>query len=159
MGQLSERGHGRVSRQRFSLPHGFDIVFWGNIPNGAGLSSSASIELVTAVILKECHELKADMLDLVKLAQTAENSFIGVSCGIMDQFAIGMGKKHHAILLNCGTLSFEYTKLGLSGLSIVIANTNKNERLQTQAIIRGSRSAGKRFVIFRSIFPFNHWES
>ena len=60
----------------------------------------------------------------------------------MDQFAIGMGKKHHAILLNCGTLSFEYTKLGLSGLSIVIANTNKNERLQTQAIIRGSRSAG-----------------
>lgn len=113
----------------FSLPHGFDIVFWGNIPNGAGLSSSASIELVTAVILKECHELEADMLDLVKLAQTAENSFIGVSCGIMDQFAIGMGKKHHAILLNCGTLSFEYTKLGLSGLSIVIANTNKKRTL------------------------------
>ena len=65
-----------MSGQRFSLPHGFDIVFWGNIPNGAGLSSSASIELVTAVILKECHELEADMLDLVKLAQTAENSFI-----------------------------------------------------------------------------------
>ncbi|OIK21270.1 galactokinase [Bacillus amyloliquefaciens] len=113
----------------FSLPHGFDIVFLGNIPNGAGLSSSASIELVTAVILKECHGLDADMLDLVKLAQAAENSFIGVSCGIMDQFAIGMGKKDHAILLNCGTLAFEYTKLGMSGLSIVIANTNKKRTL------------------------------
>ncbi|EGD50051.1 Galactokinase [Thermoanaerobacter ethanolicus JW 200] len=72
---------------------GFEIVFEGNIPNGAGLSSSASIELVTAVAVNEVFNLNIDRIKLVKLCQKAENTFVGVNCGIMDQFAVGMGKK------------------------------------------------------------------
>ncbi|MCY9375105.1 MULTISPECIES: galactokinase [Bacillus] len=113
----------------YSVPHGFDIVFSGNIPNGAGLSSSASIELLMGVVLQSYFHPEVDALELVKMAQHAENTFIGVNCGIMDQFAIGMGKKHHAMLLNCDTLDYEYSKLDVSGLALVIANTNKKRTL------------------------------
>ena len=77
----------------FEIDRGFEILFLGEIPNGAGLSSSASIELVTSVLLKSLFDLNVDMLDMVKMSQEAENKFVGVNCGIMDQFAIGMGKK------------------------------------------------------------------
>ncbi|MFO3790093.1 galactokinase [Bacillus mojavensis] len=113
----------------YSIPNGFDIVFSGNIPNGAGLSSSASIELLMAVVLQSYFHPQLDALELVKMAQHAENTFIGVNCGIMDQFAIGMGKEHHAMLLNCDTLDYEYSKLDVSGLALVIANTNKKRTL------------------------------
>ena len=85
---------------------GFEIVFEGNIPNGAGLSSSASIELVTAVAVNEVFNLNIDRIELVKMCQKAENTFVGVNCGIMDQFAVGMGKKDHAILLKSDTLEY-----------------------------------------------------
>lgn len=75
------------------IEKGFDVVYLGDIPNKAGLSSSASIELVTAVLLNDLFHLNLDMLTMVKLSQHAENRYIGVNCGIMDQFAIGMGKK------------------------------------------------------------------
>ena len=84
----------------YKIDKGFDVMFFGNIPNGAGLSSSASIELLTSVILKEIFKLDIDMVEMVKLSQKAENEFIGVNCGIMDQFAIGMGKKDNAIILD-----------------------------------------------------------
>lgn len=113
----------------YAVPHGFDIVFSGNIPNRAGLSSSASIELLMGVVLQSYFHPEVDALELVKMAQHAENHFIGVNCGIMDQFAIGMGKKHHAMLLNCDTLDYEYSKLNVSGLALVIANTNKKRTL------------------------------
>ncbi|MCY8913501.1 galactokinase [Bacillus atrophaeus] len=113
----------------YAIPNGFDIAFSGNIPNGAGLSSSASIELLMAVVLQTYFHPELNALHLVKMAQHAENTFIGVNCGIMDQFAIGMGKKGHAMLLNCDTLSYEYSKLDVSGLSLVIANTNKKRSL------------------------------
>ncbi|MCY8972334.1 galactokinase [Bacillus atrophaeus] len=113
----------------YAVPNGFDIAFSGNIPNGAGLSSSASIELLMAVVLQTYFHPELNALHLVKMAQHAENTFIGVNCGIMDQFAIGMGKKGHAMLLNCDTLSYEYSKLDVSGLSLVIANTNKKRSL------------------------------
>ncbi len=103
---------------------GLDILIDGNIPNGAGLSSSASIELVMGVALNELNGLGLDMLTLVKLAQKAENQFIGVNCGIMDQFAIGMGKKDSAMLLDCRTLAYEYVPVKLAGHSLVIGNTN-----------------------------------
>lgn len=113
----------------FNINSGFDVLFYGNIPNGAGLSSSASIELATSVILKDLFNLNVDMVSMVKLSQKAENKFIGVNCGIMDQFAIGMGKKDNAILLDCNTLNYQYAPVVLNGASIVIANTNKKRGL------------------------------
>jgi len=94
----------------FNIPFGFNILIYGNIPNGSGLSSSASLELLMAVILKDTFNLDLDMLDMVKYCQEAENKFIGVNCGIMDQFAIGFGKKDSAILLDCNTLKYRYSK-------------------------------------------------
>lgn len=108
---------------------GFEIVFEGNIPNGAGLSSSASIELVTAVAVNEVFNLNIDRIKLVKLCQKAENTFVGVNCGIMDQFAVGMGKKDHAILLKSDTLEYSYVPLKLEGYKILITNTNKRRGL------------------------------
>ena len=108
---------------------GFEMLFYGNIPNGAGLSSSASIEVVIGVVLKDLYNFPIEMIDIVKLSQQAENQFIGVNCGIMDQFAIGMGKKDNAILLDTNTLKYEYASIKLNGSSIVIANTNKRRGL------------------------------
>lgn len=108
---------------------GMDILISGNIPNGAGLSSSASIELLMAVILNDLFDCKIGMLDLVKLSQHAENEYIGVKCGIMDQFAVGMGKEGYAMLLNCATLAYEYAPVKLGNHKLIIANTNKRRGL------------------------------
>ena len=115
----------------YKIDKGIDVLFYGNIPNGAGLSSSASIELVTSMLLKVLFDLDIDMVKMVKLSQKSENEFNGVNCGIMDQFACGMGKKDHAILLDTNTLKFEYVPAKLEGISIVIANTNKRRDLAT----------------------------
>ena len=113
----------------YKIDKGFDILFYGNIPNGAGLSSSASIEILTAVILKNIFGLNIDMIEMVKLGQKTENLFIGVNSGIMDQFAVGMGKKDHAVLLDCNTLKYEYVPVILKDEVIVISNTNKRRGL------------------------------
>jgi len=113
----------------YRIDSGFEIMFLGNIPNGAGLSSSASIELVTSVALDGLFDLKADMLDMVRLSQRSENLFNGVNCGIMDQFACGMGRKDRAMLLDTTTLEYQYVPVSLEGVSIVIANTNKRRGL------------------------------
>lgn len=110
-------------------PEGLDMLYAGNIPNGAGLSSSASIEMVTAFALNEMYAIGLSMVDLVKLSQKAENEFVGVNCGIMDQFAVGMGKSGHALFLDCGTLEHERVPLNLQNHKIVIANTNKKRGL------------------------------
>lgn len=112
---------------------GIDVLYYGNIPNGAGLSSSASIELATAVMLNELFQLRMEMMELVKISQKVENEYIGVNCGIMDQFAVGMGKAGHALLLDCQTLKYEYLPLSLEDCSIVIANTNKKRGLADSA--------------------------
>jgi galactokinase len=116
------------------VKHGFDLdgmdmMFSGTIPNGAGLSSSASIEMVTAFALNEMLGTKLKILDLVKLSQKAENDFVGVKCGIMDQFAAGMGKKDHAVFINCKTLDYETIPLNLGDYKILISNTNKRRGL------------------------------
>ncbi len=108
---------------------GFDVLFYGNIPNGSGLSSSASLEVLTGVIVNDLNNCGVDMVDIVKMGQSAENNFVGVNCGIMDQFAVGMGKKDHAILLDCNTLSYDYVPLVLEGVKIVIGNTKKRRGL------------------------------
>ncbi|WP_078578084.1 galactokinase [Salipaludibacillus agaradhaerens] len=108
---------------------GFDAYFYGNIPNGAGLSSSASIELAMAVSWDAMNDFGIDRVDMVELCQRAENEYIGVNCGIMDQFAIGMGKEDHAILLDCNTLEYKYAPMKLDGFKLVIANTNQRRGL------------------------------
>ena len=113
----------------YLIDQGFEMLFWGNIPAGAGLSSSASIELATAVALNTAFQLNIPQIELVKMGQEAENKFVGMNCGIMDQFASGMGKEDHAILLDCNTLQYEYVPLNLKGISIVIINSNKKHSL------------------------------
>lgn len=108
---------------------GFDVLYYGNIPNGSGLSSSASLEVLTAVIVNDLYKCGEDMIEMVKMSQKAENTFNGVNCGIMDQFAVGMGKKDHAILLDCETLKYDYAPLVLNGYKIVIGNTKKRRGL------------------------------
>jgi galactokinase len=111
------------------VPVGLDILIYGNIPNGAGLSSSASLEMLTGVIVNEIFDYQIDRIDLVKLGKKVENEFIGVNSGIMDQFAVGMGKENCGILLNCNTLEYEYAPLNLTGYKIIIMNTNKRREL------------------------------
>jgi galactokinase len=113
----------------YNIDSGLEILFFGNIPNGAGLSSSASIELATSIALKSLFNLNILMIEMVELSQRSENQFNGVNCGIMDQFACGMGRKDHAILLDTNTLRYEYAPIKLDGISIVIANTNKQRGL------------------------------
>jgi galactokinase len=109
---------------------GMDILISGNIPNGAGLSSSASLELLIGVIINDLfNQGEIDRVELVKIGQKAENTFVGVNCGIMDQFAVGMGKKHKAILLDCNTLEYKYAEVELGDYSLVIMNTNKRRAL------------------------------
>ncbi len=108
---------------------GFDVLYYGNIPNGSGLSSSASLEVLTGVIVNDLFECKKTMIEIVLMSQSAENNFVGVNCGVMDQFAVGMGKKDHAILLDCNTLKYDYVPLVLDGVKIVIGNTKKRRGL------------------------------
>lgn len=108
---------------------GLELLFYGDVPNGAGLSSSASIEMVTAVAINDLFNAGQDMLELVKMSQRAENEFVGMNCGIMDQFSVGFGKKDHAIFLNCDTLSYENVPLKLDDCILIITNTNKRRGL------------------------------
>lgn len=117
----------------YKAAHGFDILIYGTLPNGSGLSSSASLEVLTALILNDAFSFGLDMVTMVKLSQKAENTFVGVNCGIMDQFAVGMGRKDCAILLDCNTLAYRYSKIALTGASIVITNTNKPHSLASSA--------------------------
>lgn len=112
-----------------NISTGMDILFHGDIPNGAGLSSSASIEMVTGVLLEGLFDLKIDREKMIQIGQKVENDYIGVNSGIMDQFAIGKGKKGHAILLNCQTLAYKYAPIQLDDHVIMIINTNKQRTL------------------------------
>ena len=118
-----------LRKHGYDVCQGFDMVVFGNIPNGAGLSSSASLELLMAVMANDILKFNIDRIDLVKYCQEAENKFIGVNCGIMDQFAIGMGKESSAILLDCDTLDYKYSRLNLKDEVVIIANTNKRRGL------------------------------
>lgn len=108
---------------------GMELLFYGDIPNNAGLSSSASIEVVTAFALNHLLRAGLDLLELVSMSQKAEHKIAGVNCGIMDQFAVGMGKANHAIFLNCSTLEYKLVPIPLSGYKLIIANTNKPRSL------------------------------
>lgn len=113
----------------YRLPKGLDILLYGNIPNGSGLSSSASIEVLTGYILKEFFGFEVSNQDLALIGQYSENNFNGVNCGIMDQFAIAMGKKDNAIFLDTADLSYTYAPISLKGAKLVIACSNKKRGL------------------------------
>jgi galactokinase len=115
--------------QRGNQIGGVDMYYYGSIPNGAGLSSSASIEMVTAYAINQLFDFGYPMIELIKLSQKAENEFVGVNCGIMDQFAVGMGKKDHAIFLDCNSLEYELVPVQLNGYKLIISNTNKRRGL------------------------------
>ncbi len=117
----------------FTIDQGFNLYVYGNLPYGAGLSSSASIELLMGNVLKDEYKLEIEQLDLVKLGQKTENDFVGLNSGIMDQFAVGMSKKDNAIFLDCNTLEYEYLPLNLGDYEIVIMSTNKKHSLAGSA--------------------------
>ncbi len=108
---------------------GFDLLLFGNIPNGSGLSSSASVEVLTGFILRDLFGFEVTNQDLALIGQYSENKFNGVNCGIMDQFAIAMGKAEHAIFLDTATLQFEYAPIRLKNAKIVISCSNKKRGL------------------------------
>ena len=116
-------------KKGYKVDKGLDILYFGNIPNGSGLSSSASIEVLTGFILKELFGFDVVNQDLALIGQFSENQYNGVNCGIMDQFAIAMGKKDCAIFLDTADLSYEYAPIVLKGAKIVILNTNKKRGL------------------------------
>ena len=111
------------------VTNGMDLLLFGNIPNGSGLSSSASVEVLTGYILRDQYGFEVSNQDLALIGQFSENKFNGVNCGIMDQFASAMGKKDHAILLDCSTLEYEYVPLQLGEYRLVVANCNKPHNL------------------------------
>lgn len=116
-------------KESHEISHGFDILVYGTIPNGAGLSSSASLELLIGTMVNTIYSLQMETIELVKIGKRVENEFIGVNSGIMDQFAIGMGKEDCAILLDCNTLKYEYAPIKLQDYQIIIMNTNKRREL------------------------------
>ena len=118
---LQEAGH--------RIDSGMDVFIYGNIPNGSGLSSSASLELLIGIIAEELFDLEVTRLDLVKIGKQTEYDFIGVNSGIMDQFAIGMGADNKAIYLDTNTLDYDLVPLDLGDNVIVIMNTNKRREL------------------------------
>ncbi len=117
------------AEKKMTVPAGLDVVLYGNIPNGSGLSSSASVEVLTGFILKSLFGFEVSNIDLAKIGQYSENRFNGVNCGIMDQFAIAMGRKDHAIFLDTATLQYEYAPIKLTGCKLVIACSNKKRGL------------------------------
>lgn len=112
---------------------GFDCLYSGNLPNGAGLSSSASIEVVTAFALNALMACKFSILELVGMSQAAENDFVGMQCGVMDQFAVAMAEQDHAMQLKCATLEHRQVPLPLDSVSIVVTNTNQRRELNDSA--------------------------
>lgn len=118
----------------YKLENGFDMVIWGNIPNGSGLSSSASLEVLTAVILTDLYGIDTlTMTDLAFIGQYSENNFNGCNCGIMDQFAVAMGKKDNAIFLDTNTMKYEYAPILLNDAKIIITNSKVKHSLVDSA--------------------------
>lgn len=118
-------------KKGIQFKEGADILIFGDVPNGAGLSSSAALEMVTAVAVNDIWNAGIDRVELIKMSQKAEHEFAGVMCGIMDQFVSGMGKAEHAVFLNCDTLDFELVPVRLDGVKILISNTNSPHKLDS----------------------------
>ena len=121
------------AKRGFEMPCGMDLVLSGNIPNGSGLSSSASLEVLTGFILRDLYGFDVTNVDLALIGQYAENNYNGMNCGIMDQFASAMGKKDHAIFLDTADLSYEYAPIVLEGAKVVVTNSKVKHSLVNSA--------------------------
>lgn len=121
------------AKRGMKMDCGLDIVIAGNIPNGSGLSSSASLEVLTGFFLRDLYGFSVTNVELAQIGQYSENNFNGMNCGIMDQFASAMGKKDHAIFLDTADLSYQYAPLALSGAKIVVTNSNVKHSLVNSA--------------------------
>lgn len=132
---------------------GYDVLYSGAIPNGAGLSSSASIEVVTGFGILSMEGHSVDTVQLALIAQEVENQFIGVNCGIMDQFAVANGKKDHALLLNCDTLEYELVPFQSGHYRIVIGNTNKRRGLVDSAYNERRAQCERAVQDLQAVFP------
>lgn len=143
-------------KKGIQIVDGYDILIWGNVPAGAGLSSSAALEVVTAYAFNDILHTGFDRTALALIGQASEHEFAGVNCGIMDQFASAQGKKDHAIFLNCDTLQFELVPVKLSGVKIVISNTHSPHKLDSGAY--NDRVAQCRLALeqLRTVRPLNN---
>lgn len=144
-----------IFRQKGFATGGLQFYYYGNIPAAAGLSSSASIEMVTAFALQDLYNWNFSVPDLILLSKKAENEFIGVNCGIMDMFAIGQGKKGHAIFLDCGTLEFQLVPVNVTGYRLVITNTNKKRGLGESKYNERVEECGKAVETLSKILKIN----
>jgi galactokinase len=132
---------------------GFNCVFGGDIPLGAGMSSSAALECATAFSLNELFGLKMDPLTMVKLSQKAENEFVGVKCGIMDQFASMFGRRNHVIRLDCQSLEYEYAPFNTDGIRIVLLDTNVKHSLASSEYNTRRQQCEAGVALIRAHYP------
>lgn len=135
---------------------GLDILIWGNVPNGAGLSSSAALEVVTAYALNDLLGTGYNRTELAKIGQKAEHEFALVNCGIMDQFASANGKKDHAIFLDCNTLDFELVPVKLEGIKVLISNTHSPHKLDSGAYNQRVAECKKAVELISKVRPIKY---
>lgn len=145
---LLEAGH--------EIPHGLNILVYGNIPNGSGLSSSASLEVLLSKVFSTIYDLNLASTEMALLGKKVENEYMSVSSGIMDQFAIALGKQNSALLLNCGTQEFEHIPFVLDGYQIVIMNTNKRRELADSKYNERFNECTRALKILQGTYPQIH---
>ncbi len=144
-------------KKGYEVPSGMDLLLNGNIPNGSGLSSSASVEVLTGYILRDLFGFDVSNQDLALIGQYSENNFNGVNCGIMDQFASAMGKKGHAIFLDTADLSFEYAPIKLENAKIVISCSNKKRGLADSKYNERRSECETALAEVQEVVGINNW--
>ncbi len=131
-----------------SMP-GMEIVFGGDVPVGSGLSSSAAVEICTAVFMEKMYDIKIEPVELIKLARRAENEFVGVQCGIMDQFAVHLSKKKSALLLDCGSLEYRHVPLQTGSAGFLLVDTKKERSLSSSVYNERVRSVTESLSVIK----------
>lgn len=142
-------------KRGMKMSSGLDIVIYGNIPNGSGLSSSASLEVLTGFLLRDLFKFDVSNVELAQIGQYSENNFNGMNCGIMDQFASAMGKKDNAIFLDTSDLSYEYAPIKLDGMKIVVTNSKVKHSLVDSAYNDRRSSCEKALSELREVISVN----
>ncbi len=146
-----------LSEDGYEIPAGMEILYYGTIPSGAGLSSSASIEVLTALMVRELYDLKTiSTVDLAVYSQKAERDFVGVDCGIMDQFASAMGREENAIFLNASNLKYEYIPLKLKDIHLVITNSKVRHKLASSEYNKRHEECNKALKKIRAVVNVKH---
>ena len=140
----------------YAIDQGFDIAIYGDLPNSSGLSSSASVELLIAVMMNDLFHLNQSRPDLAVLCKKVENEYIGVNCGIMDQFVIANGKKNHALMLDCDTLEFTLVPLDLGDYQLVICNSKVKRGLVDSSYNQRRSECEQSLAIFQKSIAVNH---